>query len=133
MMRTISRPNREQTLEPSWNTTKLWLRSHFFRVWTAAIVLVSYGYGWVYCPEVLTWWKRSTTKLIEAGCDLLPYPWGDRTEATLGNFGLWVQITLAIIVFRIVIWLLLLIPRRIWAARGERSDRSRVPSRENPQ
>jgi hypothetical protein len=120
-------------LEPSWNTTKLWLRSHVFRIWTAGVVLVAYGYGWVYRPEVLTWWKRSTTKLIEAGCDLLPYPWGDRTEATLGNFGLWVQITLAIIIFRIVIWLLLAILRRIWAPHGATSERPQVPSRENPQ
>jgi hypothetical protein len=126
-------PNGEPALESSWNTTKLWLRSHVFRAWTAAVVLAAYVYGWVYRPEALTWWKRSTTKLIEAGCDLLPYPWGDRTEATLGNFGLWVQITLAIIIFRILIWLLLLIPRRIWSARGDRPERPRVSSRDNPQ
>ena len=55
-------------------------------------------YGWLYIPEMLTWWKRTTTNLIETGCGLLPYPWGDRIEATLGNFVLWVQITLAIVV-----------------------------------
>ena len=91
----------------SWNGTNAWLRSHIFRVWTAGAVLGAYVYGWVYVPEMLTWWKRSTTALIEAGCSLLPYPWGDRVEATLGNIGLWVQITLAIIVFRILMWLLI--------------------------
>ena len=69
------------------------VRSHIFRIWTASAVLAAYIYGWLYIPEVLTWWKRTTTNLIETGCGLLPYPWGDRIEATLGNFGLWVQIT----------------------------------------
>ena len=65
-------------------------------------------YCWLYAPELLTWWKRTTTAIIEGGCGLLPYPWGDRLEATLGNFGLWVQITLAIVVFRILVWLVIL-------------------------
>ena len=88
-----------------WNNTWAWLRSHLFRVWTAGAVLAAYGYAWVDKPEVLTWWKRSTTWLVERGCGLLPYPWGDRVETTLGNFGLWVQITLAIVVFRVLVWL----------------------------
>lgn len=87
------------------SSTGEWLRRHVFRVWTAAVVLVAYGYAWVDRPEALTWWKRTTASAIEWGCGLLPYPWGDRIEATLGNFGLWVQITLAIIVFRIIVWL----------------------------
>jgi len=37
---------------------------------------------------------------------VLPYPWGDRIESTLGNFGLWVQITLAIVAFRFFMWLI---------------------------
>jgi hypothetical protein len=90
-----------------------WLRVHVFRVWTAGAVLAAYVYGWIYFPELLTWWKRTTTNLIETGCGYLPYPWGDRIEATLGNFGLWVQITLAIIVFRILVWLVLSLLRSI--------------------
>ena len=82
-------------------------------------MLAGYGYAWIYRPEVLTWWKRTTTGLIERGCNLLPYPWGDRLETTLGNFGLWVQITLAIIVFRILMWLIAALVRWIRA----RSDR----------
>jgi hypothetical protein len=82
-----------------------------FRAWTALFVLIGYAYGWLYHPETLTWWKRATTSLIEDGCSLLPYPWGDRIEATLGNFGLWVQITLAIIAFRILVWVVIAIPR----------------------
>ena len=107
--------SREPPLEPSWNSTKERLRSHLFRAWTACTILAAYAYGWFYFPEILTWWKRTTTALIEAGCDLLPYPWGDRIEATLGNFGLWVQITLAIIAFRILVWLAMSGLRRIRA------------------
>ena len=100
-------------MESSWNKAKERLRSHLFRAWTACAVLAAYVYGWLYFPEMLTWWKRTTTALIEAGCDLLPYPWGDRFEATLGNFGLWVQITFAIIALRILVWLALSVLRRI--------------------
>jgi hypothetical protein len=78
-----------------------------FRFWTALLVLAGFVYGWLYIPEGLTWWKRTTTSLIETGCGLLPYPWGDRIEATIGNFGIWVQITLAIIAFRVLAWLVI--------------------------
>jgi hypothetical protein len=116
-------------LDPSWNTTKLQVRSHVFRIWTAAAILAAYVYGWVYAPETLIWWKRSTTALVEAGCALLPYPWNDRIEATLGNFGLWVQITLAIIAFRILMWLVISASRLIWRRRGERSVSAPTNSR----
>jgi hypothetical protein len=75
------------------------------------MMLAGYIYGWLYRPEWLTWWKRTTASLIEAGCSALPYPWGDRIEATIGNFGLWVQITLAIVAFRILMWLVAAIVR----------------------
>jgi hypothetical protein len=98
-------------------STKLRIRGHVFRAWTAVFVLAAFFYALVYRPETLTWWKRSTSALIEAGCALLPYPWGDRIEATIGNFGLWVQITLAIVAFRIVVWLPMAIARLIWGRR----------------
>jgi hypothetical protein len=112
------------TLERSWEGTKARVRGHIFRIWTACAVLAAYVYGWVYVPELLTWWKRTTTAIIEDGCSLLPYPWGDRIEATLGNFGLWVQITLAVIVFRILIWLMISVVRRGFAARDPERDGS---------
>lgn len=105
-----------QALEPSW---KIRLRSHIFRIWTAAAILAAYVYAWVYTPETLTWWKRTTATLVEAACSLLPYPWNDRIEATLGNFGLWVQVTLAIIAFRILVWLVIATAGRIWRARQQ--------------
>jgi hypothetical protein len=116
-------------LETSWEGTRAWVRSHIFRLWTACAVLAAYAYGWLYVPELLTWWKRTTTTAIEDACGLLPYPWGDRIEATLGNFGLWVQITLAIVVFRILAWLVIFGVRRAFAARRtERDDIQPLPA-----
>ncbi|MEA2732873.1 MAG: hypothetical protein QOD93_6585 [Acetobacteraceae bacterium] len=99
------------------------MRSHVFRIWTACAVLGAYVYGWVYVPEMLTWWKRTTTAIIEAGCGLLPYPWGDRLETTLGNFGLWVQITLAIVVFRLLVWVVMSALHRVRVVRNRRPGR----------
>src|ERR1051326_9207378 len=104
-------------LRPTWQNTKLRVRSHIFRAWTALFILAAYVYGWLYQPEALTWWKRTTTSLIESGCDLLPYPWGDRIEATVGDFGLWVQITLAIIAFRILAWLVIPAAGLVWGTK----------------
>ncbi len=102
---------------PRWKHT---VRGHVFRFWTALFVLTGCVYSWLYRPEVLTWWKRTTTSLIESSCNLLPYPWGDRIEATLGNFGLWVQITLAIVAFRILMWI---VASAIRLALGSRNRR----------
>ena len=107
-------------METSGASTGARIRNHLFRIWTAGAILAAYVYSWLYVPEMLTWWKRTTTSIIEHGCSLLPYPWGDRIEATLGNIGLWVQITLAIIVFRILVWLLITAFRQIRAGRDGR-------------
>ncbi len=114
----------------SWDSTKALIRTHVFRIWTACAVLGLYVYGWVYAPGTLIWWKRSTTEWVEAACGLLPYPWDDRVEATLGNFGVWVQITLAIILFRVVVWAVMVAARRVFAGRGR--GRSRVADEGRP-
>ncbi len=98
------------------------MRSHVFRIWSAGAVLAAYVYSWFYVPELLTWWKRTTDAAIEAACGALPYPWGDRIEATIGNFGLWVQVTLAIIVFRLLIWAVLAAGRRAVGRRRPASE-----------
>lgn len=120
-------------MAPSWDRTKGWLRGHVFRTWTAGAVLAAYVSAWLYAPQVLTWWKRTTATIIEAGCGLLPYPWGDRTEATLGNFGLWVQITIAIVVFRILMWAVISVLRRVWHVCNRRSEQSPPLSAEDRQ
>ena len=96
-----------------FKVTWAWVRVQFFRFWTALAVLGTYGYLWIYRPEYLSWWKRSVDALIEGGSAQLPYPWGDRIESTIGNFGIWVQVTLAILIFRAALGILLLCIRMI--------------------
>ncbi len=85
-----------------------WLLTHFFRTWTALITLVAFGTGFLYKPEWLTWWLRTTMSGIEKGSALIPYPWGDRFEVALRGIGgsFWIQITLAILIVRIAAWLI---------------------------
>jgi hypothetical protein len=101
-------------LQPSNQTAsgstalKTWILMHVFRIWTALVTLVAFGLGFLYRPEWLTWWLRMTTAGIERTSGLLPYPWGDRLEVALRGIGgsFWIQITLAILIVRIVAWLL---------------------------
>lgn len=114
-------------MKGSWKPVRVGARRHIFRIWTAGAVLAAYVYGWLYVPEVLTWWKRATSDLVDGAIGLLPYPWNDRVDATLGNFGLWVQITLAVIVFRIAVWLAMSGLRGMWRRRrSRRLDRVRL-------
>jgi hypothetical protein len=118
----------EPALARSWDHVKDGVRRHVFRTWTAGAVLAGFAYAWVYEPELLTGWKRATTAAIEAGCGLLPYPWNDRIEATLGDFGLWVQITLAVILFRVLVWLVMVLVRAAWSAGAGRNRRRNAGS-----
>jgi hypothetical protein len=105
--RTVLNMRMGQSLAKLWK----WLRVELFRLWTAVFVLALYGYLWLNEPEYLTWWKRTIDYVVESGCAKLPYPWGDRIESTLGNFGIWVQLSLAILSFRAVLGLMLVVFR----------------------
>jgi hypothetical protein len=59
---------------------RTWVLTHLFRIWTALITLTGIGWSFLYKPEWLTWWLRTTMASIEKVCALLPYPWGDRVE-----------------------------------------------------
>jgi hypothetical protein len=87
---------------------KTWVLTHLFRTWTALVTLIAFGMSFLYKPEWLTWWLRTTTAGIEKSSALLPYPWGDRVEVALRGIGgsFWIQITLAIIIVRIIAWLI---------------------------
>jgi hypothetical protein len=100
-----------KALQSKWDGARAHVGRLVFRTWTALAILGGYVYNWVYHPEALTWWKRSTTAAIEWACGLVPYPWGDRAETSIGDLGLWIQITLAILAFRLVVWLLMSIVR----------------------
>jgi len=85
---------------------KNWARIHVFRVSTALVTILLLGFCFLYRPDLLTWWLRTTMGLIETASGLLPYPWGDRIEVALRGIGgsFWFQITLAIILVRVVAW-----------------------------
>src|SRR5674476_175797 len=59
---------------------KRWILTHVTRVWTALFTLASLGAAFVYKPEFLTLYLRTTMTAIETGTAALPYPWGDRLE-----------------------------------------------------
>jgi hypothetical protein len=95
-------------MKPERPGFKWWLRTHFFRTWTAAVTLAGLVAAYYYKPEWVTWWLRTTTTAIEKLSDALPYPWGDRIEIPLRVLGgsFWIQITVAIVIVRIVSWLI---------------------------
>ena len=90
-----------------WSPFKAWMLTHLFRVWTALLTLIGFGAAFLYKPEWLTWWLRTTMRGIESGSAALPYPWGDRFEVALRGIGgsFWIQITLAIIIVRVAAWI----------------------------
>jgi hypothetical protein len=91
-----------------------WMRVHFFRFWTATAVVALFGAGFWYAPELLTWWQKTVLGLIDNGSGMLPYPWSNRIQFLLTNFGasIWFQFTLAIILFRVLMWPFILLFRR---------------------
>jgi hypothetical protein len=91
-----------------------WALTQVFRFWTALLTLTAFGLSFLYKPEWLTWWLRTTMSGIERTTALLPYPWGDRVEVALRGMGgsFWIQITLAILIVRIMAALLGYVWRR---------------------
>src|ERR1700681_4377631 len=87
---------------------KRWILTHATRVWTALLTLVGLGAAFVYKPELLTLYLRTTMTAIETGTAALPYPWGDRLEVILRGIGgsVWIQFAFAIIVVRVIVWIL---------------------------
>jgi hypothetical protein len=87
---------------------RTWVLTHLFRIWTALITLIGIGWSFLYKPEWLTWWLRTTMAGIEQACALLPYPWGDRVEVAIRGIGasFWIQITLVIIIVRVIAWMI---------------------------
>ena len=87
---------------------KSWIFTHLTRAWTAALTLAGLGAAFVYRPELVTLYLRTSMKAIEAGMAALPYPWGDRLEVILKGIGgsVWMQFAFAIIVVRVIVWLI---------------------------
>jgi hypothetical protein len=87
---------------------KRWLLTHATRAWTAIFTLAGLGVAFVYKPELLTLYLRTTMTAIETATAALPYPWGDRLEVILRGIGgsVWMQFAFAIIVVRMMAWLI---------------------------
>jgi hypothetical protein len=87
---------------------KNWARVHLFRTGTAVLTLALLGLCFFYSPALLTWWLRATMSTIETVAGLFPYPWGDRVEIAMRALGgsFWFLITSAIIMVRVVFWLI---------------------------
>jgi hypothetical protein len=88
------------------STFAAWARLHIFRTVTAVLTLVLLGLCFFYDPELITWWLRTTVRIIEFIAALLPYPWGDQVEIALKALGgsFWFQIASAIVMVRAVFW-----------------------------
>ncbi len=101
-----------------------------FRFWTATLVVILFGLSFWYAPEFLTGWQRMVLNMIQSDSRMLPYPWGDRVQFIMINFGasIWLQITLAIIVLRILGWSI----NRLWRRRQRRRRRQTVPEAITP-
>ena len=87
---------------------KRWLLTHATRAWTAIFTLAGLGVAFVYKPELLTLYLRTTMTAIETATAALPYPWGDRLEVILRGIGgsVWMQFAFAIVVVRVIVWLI---------------------------
>jgi membrane protein implicated in regulation of membrane protease activity len=97
-----------------------WFRVHFFRFWTATAILLLFGLSFWYAPELLTSWQKAVLNLIQGASDMLPYPWSNRVQFIMVNFGasIWLQFTLAIILLRVLCW-----PVGRWFRRRKRKKR----------
>ena len=84
---------------------KSWMLTHMTRVWTAMVTLAGLGAAFVYKPEFLTLYLRTTMTAIETATAALPYPWGDRLEVILRGIGgsVWMQFAFAIIIVRVIV------------------------------
>ena len=84
-----------------------WFLTHFTRLWTALATLAGLGAAFVYRPDLLTLYLRTTMTAIETATTALPYPWGDRAEVILRGIGgsVWMQFAFAILLVRPAVWL----------------------------
>jgi hypothetical protein len=50
---------------PERTPIETWVLTHLFRTWTALVTLIGFGLSFLYKPEWLTWWLRTTMAAIE--------------------------------------------------------------------
>jgi hypothetical protein len=93
-------------------------RVHTFRFLTMIATWVLILCAFLYHPEWIRASLRLFTQGIEYVADRVPEPWGSRVEIVLRELGgiIWVQITVAIVLLRLIIW----VPFHLWRVRNER-------------
>lgn len=87
-------------------------RAHTFRFLTMIAAWVLIFAAFIYHPEWIRESLRFMTHSIETIADQVPEPWGARIEIMLRELGgiIWLQIAIAIVVLRLVIW----VPFHLW-------------------
>ena len=96
-------------------------KAHTFRFLTMIATWVLIFAAFVYHPEWIRESLRFMTHSIETIADQVPEPWGARLEIMLRELGgiIWLQIAVAIVVLRLIIW----VPFHLWRLRRERTIR----------
>lgn len=96
-------------------------KAHTFRFLTMIATWVLIFAAFIYHPEWIRESLRFMTHSIETIGDQVPEPWGSRLEIMLRELGgiIWLQIAVAIVVLRLIIW----VPFHLWRLRRERTIR----------
>jgi len=79
---------------------------HTFRFLTMIGAWMLIFCAFLYHPEWIRGTLRLLTHAIETVADQVPEPWGSRAEVILRELGgiIWVQITVAIVLLRLILW-----------------------------
>lgn len=101
-------------------TLRYLAKVHTFRFLTMMAAWALIFCAFLYHPEWIRGTLRLLTHAIETIADQVPEPWGSRVEIILRELGgiIWVQISVAIVLLRLILW----VPFHIWRLRRERAQ-----------
>jgi hypothetical protein len=120
-MPTLAISGKDQRMRsPSSPTFRYLAKVHTFRFFTMIAAWVLILCAFLYHPEWIRASLRLLTHAVESLADQVPEPWGSRVEIMLRELGgiIWVQITVAIVLLRLILW----VPFHLWRLRKERTQ-----------
>jgi hypothetical protein len=119
-MLTLAISGKERMRSPSRPTFRYLAKVHTFRFFTMIAAWVLILCAFLYHPEWIRASLRLLTHAVESLADQVPEPWGSRVEIILRELGgiIWVQITVAIVLLRLILW----VPFHLWRLRKERTQ-----------
>src|ERR1700683_1375367 len=81
------------------------VRVHSFRIFTVILAWLLIAAAFYERPELLTGLQRAIQRAMEIVGDNIPPPWGPRIEFVFREIGgfIWLQITLIVVVLRVVL------------------------------